>query len=164
MGGFGGAISTASRVGTITATLTVGTLLRIMDWRHMLWVSSAIGGVLILLVLFLVREKPPHQLLVVDNTLSEDLSHPFFNTTLKKAFIIMLLDKRFILIAASMMGLTILWDFLNFVPLYLNESLNISTADAAMATASFPVGSLISVLIGGFFFDSLSKKFASANI
>jgi sugar phosphate permease len=160
-----GAISTASRVGTITATLTVGALLQMMDWRHMLLVSCTIGCSLVLMVLFFIKEQPPQKIIANEITsgtkisnINEYLHHPFYETTIKQAFFIFIRDKRFLLIASSMMGLTILWDFLNFVPLYLNEILNISTSESATATAAFPIGSLISVLIGGFLFDKLSKQ------
>jgi sugar phosphate permease len=154
-----GLISTSSRVGTITATLTVGALLHSMDWRHMLWVTTGIGCFLVLLAWFFIKESPP---VPIDSKVLETadryIDHPFYQTTLKEAFFMFLKSKRFLLICGSMMGLTILWDFLNFVPLYLNESLQISSADAALATSSFPIGSLISVLVGGFLFDKLSRK------
>jgi OPA family sugar phosphate sensor protein UhpC-like MFS transporter len=154
-----GLISTSSRVGTITATLTVGALLRSMDWRQMLLVSAGIGTGLVLMATFLIRENPPVSPdTTLDNTDDPHIDHPFYQTTLKEAFFEFLGSKRFLLICGSMMGLTILWDFLNFVPLYLNERMGLSTADSAMATSSFPIGSLVSVLIGGFLFDKLSRK------
>ena len=55
------------------------------------------------------------------------------------------------------MGLTILWDFLAFVQIYLKETLDISPAEASMASSAFPAGSLISVLCGGYVFDMLSR-------
>jgi sugar phosphate permease len=117
------------------------------------------------MVLFFIKEQPPQKIIANEITsgtkisnINEYLHHPFYETTIKQAFFIFIRDKRFLLIASSMMGLTILWDFLNFVPLYLNEILNISTSESATATAAFPIGSLISVLIGGFLFDKLSKQ------
>ncbi len=154
-----GVISTSSRVGTITATLTVGALLRVMDWRQMLWVTAAIGAGLVIIASLFIRETPPvlMEMSSADGE-SKHFDHPFYQTTLKEALVLFFKSKQFLLICGSMMGLTILWDFLNFVPLYLNESLSISTADAALATSSFPIGSLVSVLVGGFIFDKLSRK------
>ncbi len=56
------------------------------------------------------------------------------------------------------MGLTILWDFLYFVPFFLKDTVGISESQAAMATSLFPVGSLISVFIGGYVFDKLQGR------
>jgi hypothetical protein len=58
----------------------------------------------------------------------------------------------------SLMGLTILWDFLLMVPMYLQDTLALDTAQASRAASAFPLGSLISVLIGGFVFDRLDRK------
>jgi sugar phosphate permease len=130
-----------------------------MDWRLMLWVAAAIGAGLVIIASLFIRECPP-VVVQVSSTDSENkyISHPFYQTTLKEALVLFFKSKQFLLICGSMMGLTILWDFLNFVPLYLNESLSMSTADAALATSSFPIGSLVSVLVGGFIFDKLSRK------
>lgn len=159
-----GLISTSSRVGTITATIAVGGLLKHLDWRHMLWVSASIGATLALLFGFLVREKPsigrPQSQINTHKSTPNDshVHHPFSQMTLKQAFFRFFRSRRFLLIGGSMMALTVLWDFLNFVPIYLNENLKLSSADAASATASFPIGSLISVLMAGFFFDKLSRN------
>ena len=56
------------------------------------------------------------------------------------------------------MGLTILWDFLLMVPLYLRDTLDMSVSAASMASSAFPFGSLFSVLVGGFVFDKLSRR------
>ena len=56
------------------------------------------------------------------------------------------------------MGLAILWDFLTFVPIYLKETLAISSANAVMASSAFPFGSFISVLVGGYVFDKLPRE------
>lgn len=158
-----GLISTASRVGTITATFAVSALLRILDWRQVLWVSAGIGSCLFLLAFFLIKERPGKNEVAREQAAESPgpesyLGHPFYGKTLRQALTSSLRNKRFLLICAAMMGLTILWDFLNFVPLYLKDSLQLSVADAALATSSFPIGSLLSVLIGGFIFDKLGRE------
>jgi sugar phosphate permease len=55
------------------------------------------------------------------------------------------------------MGLGILWDFLLMVPLFLQDTLHLAEADASRAASAFPFGSLISVLVGGYVFDKLSR-------
>ncbi len=56
------------------------------------------------------------------------------------------------------MSLTILMGFQNFLPLYLKEIYNLSPGKAGIASSVFPLGSMFSVLIGGFIFDKLTKK------
>ena len=156
-----GLISTSSRAGTITATLSVGGLLQFLNWQQVLWVTSGVGIFLVLLAWFFIKEYPTSTVKSNSSTLILDdpyKNHPFFQIRLLEAFYRFLKNKRFLLISGSMMGLTILWDFLNFVPIYLNESLHLSSADAALATSSFPIGSLVSVLVGGFLFDKLPRK------
>jgi MFS family permease len=42
--------------------------------------------------------------------------------------------------------------------MYLQDTLGLDTAQASRAASAFPLGSLISVLIGGFVFDRLDRK------
>jgi sugar phosphate permease len=154
-------ISTASRIGTITATFTVGALLQKMEWRQMLLVSASVGFSLFLMAWLFIREQPAMEQPGDgrdDKTESSHKDHPFYQLSLNQAARRFWRDKRFLLITLSMMMLTILWDFLNFVPIYLNEVLKLDTASAATATSSFPIGSLISMLFSGFFFDKWSRK------
>lgn len=154
-----GLISTSSRVGTITATFVVSALLRHMEWRQMLLITASVGAGLFLLAFLFMKERARAITpLSVDATKSMDTAHPFEQLSLKQAFWEFLRNSRFQLICVSMMGLTILWDFLNFVPLFLKESLALTVADAALATSSFPIGSLVSVLLGGFIFDKLTPR------
>ena len=56
------------------------------------------------------------------------------------------------------MCLTILMAFQSFIPIYLKEVFNLSPGKAGIASSVFSVGSMFSVLIGGFVFDKLTKK------
>ncbi|MEY4615269.1 MAG: hypothetical protein RJB66_229 [Pseudomonadota bacterium] len=156
-----GLISTSSRVGTISATLIVSALLRNMEWRQMLLISATIGGSLFIIAYLFIKEYPAIPInRAMGNATKEaeaNAVHPFAALNLNDAIKEFFRSRRFYLICASMMGLTILWDFINFVPVYLKESLKISASDAAMATSSLPLGSLVSVLLGGFIFDKLSR-------
>jgi sugar phosphate permease len=86
------------------------------------------------------------------------VGHPLHGKSLKFALLDFLGSKRVWLIFLAMMGLTILTDFLSFVPIFLKETLDISNAEAAMTASAFPIGAFVSVLIGGYVFDSLSTK------
>jgi MFS transporter, OPA family, sugar phosphate sensor protein UhpC len=65
---------------------------------------------------------------------------------------------RFWLISCSLMGLTILWDYLLVVPHYLHDIFGLEPAQASRAASAIPLGSLLSVLVGGFVFDRLDRK------
>lgn len=154
-----GVLSTSSRVGTITALFVLGALLNILSWRQTLWVAGGIGILLVCASFFLITEKPPFSVKSEgEKPDEEEEDHPLKGTSLKEALLIFAKSGRVWLISISMMGLTILWDFLDFLPLYLKESLKISSADAASITMAFPAGALISVLLGGYFFDKLPRK------
>ena len=158
-----GVLSTSSRVGTIIATFVLGALLAYMSWRSVLLAAAGVGGLVVLYCLFRLKEHPlPEPEKIGDNKSvaaeeTNDTPHPFDGTTLAQALKCFLVSSRFWLITGSMMGLTILWDFLNFVPIYLRETLEISESEAAMATSAFPAGSFVSVLVGGYVFDRLDR-------
>ena len=48
------------------------------------------------------------------------------------------------------MSLTILMAFQSFLPLYLKEVFNLSAGEAGISSSVFPLGSMLSVFIGGF--------------
>ncbi len=157
-----GIISTSSRVGTIIASLALGAMLTdtVGSWRMVLGVASAIGGVCTLVFVFTLREAPnvePAELTADDVSKKPNTPHVLDGTTLGAAVLSFFRSPQFWLITASMMGLSILWDFLGFLPNFLKESFGFDDAKAAMAPSAFPMGSLISVLCGGFIFDKISR-------
>jgi len=153
-----GVISTSSRVGTICALAVLGYLLSVFTWRETLWFAGVVGIALVCISFFLIKEKPPFRVEGGGNSEEELKDHPFQGLDLFHALLEFAKSLRFWLIAASMMGLTILWDCLDFLPLYFTQSLKISSTQAATITTAFPAGALISVLLGGFFFDKLSPR------
>ena len=160
-----GILSTSSRVGTLTATFLLGTLLTWISWRGMLWAAAAAGVLIAIFYAFAMKDRPSGTIPSpgLDN---EDLeqftdtrrAHPFDGLTLLQALPRFFCSLRFWLIAGSLMGLTILWDFLLVVPMYMQDTLGLDTAQASRAASAFPLGSLISVLAGGFVFDRLDRK------
>lgn len=159
-----GILSTSSRVGTLTATFVLGSLLAWMSWREMLWIAAIIGSGVALFYGLMMQERPataiPEERAGEPETgaLIAKPAHPFDELTLAAALPRMFASLRFWLIAASLMGLTILWDFLLFVPMYLQDVLQLEEAQASRAASAFPLGSLISVLVGGYVFDRLERK------
>jgi sugar phosphate permease len=157
-----GILSTSSRVGTLAATFCLGSLLASTSWRGMLWIAAGMGIVAAVVFAFLLKERPDAALSSVDDAQSEPgtappAPHPFEGMTVFEAIPCLLRSRQFWLIAGSLMGLGILWDFLLMVPLFLQNTLHLSAADASRAASAFPFGSLISVLIGGYVFDKLSR-------
>ncbi|MCH2141214.1 MAG: MFS transporter [Phycisphaerales bacterium] len=156
-----GIIATSSRVGTILAMLALGALLQWMSWRWMLLVASGIG---ILATTFIFRtlvDHPVEPLPLEDDgreTSGVSDDHPLAGITLPAALRVFFCSSRFWLITFSLMGLTILWDFLFFLPSFLKDTLELDASKAAMVTSAFPAGSLISVLTGGFLFDKMSRR------
>ena len=49
-------------------------------------------------------------------------------------------------------------DFLNFIPIYLSESLGLSASVASMAGTSFPIGMFVALIVSGFLYDRFSKR------
>lgn len=157
-----GILSTSSRVGTLAATFGLGSLLAVMSWRGILWLSAGAGVVSAIVFAFLLKERPPAELATPGSTdepghLPRSSPHRFDGMTLRTVVPHILGSVQFWLIATSLMGMTILWDFLQMVPLFLQDTLHLSAADSSRAASAFPFGSLISVLIGGFVFDKLSR-------
>ena len=155
-----GLISTASRSGAILASLGLGALLIVLDWREILWLCAVLGILTSVLWFFAAKENPPPDAKDAEAEAeppspSLDPNHPMFGTSLKQALRAFSRSSRVWLIFFGMAGLTILTDFQSFVPLFLTETLGLSSAQAAMTGSAFPIGALIAVLGGGILFDSL---------
>lgn len=161
-----GILSTSSRVGTLTATFVLGSLLAWISWRGMLWIAATAGMCIAVFYAFAMKDKPDTAIPDEDSespaistgSILSKIPHAFDGTTLLQALPHFFSSLRFWLISGSLMGLTILWDFLLMAPMYLQDTLGLNTAQASRAASAFPLGSLISVLIGGFVFDRLDRK------
>ena len=158
-----GVLSTSSRVGTLTATFGLSLLLAWMSWRGMLWTAAALGTATAIAFAILMRERPAAPLPTADDARLESLTapvapHPLDGTTIRQAIPRLLSSGQVWLIAGSQMGLSILFDFLMMVPMFLQDTLRLPAAEASQAASAFPLGSLISVLLGGYVFDKLSRR------
>ena len=160
-----GVLSTSSRVGTLIATFCLGALLTVLPWRSILVVSAVAGGLTAVVFFVLLKERPRRTPAASEFTTNTGLAsaapHALdglgFGHTLQR----FASSRQFWLITGSLMGLTILWDFLLMVPMYLEDTLSLPMARASMAASAFPFGSLISVLCGGYVFDRISRKTAA---
>ncbi len=161
-----GILSTSSRVGTMAAMFGLGSLLAWISWRYVLWISAGLGILAAIAFVLLLKERPGASSTAAADGGAEPgpapaKPHPFDGTTLAEFIPRLAGSVQFWLIAASLMGLGILWDFLLMVPLFLQTTLQLSDADASRAASAFPFGSLISVLIGGYVFDKLNRRYTA---
>ncbi|MFO0902035.1 MAG: MFS transporter [Pirellulales bacterium] len=157
-----GVLSTSSRVGTLAATFLLGSLLAWISWRVMLGAAAVVGAIVAVYYALRMRERPEEPLAESSSSSSAQSAaqsarepHPFDRLSLGQACPHFVRSLSFWLIAASLMGLTILWDFLLLAPMYLQDTLGLSAASASQAASAFPFGSLIAVLGGGYLFDRL---------
>lgn len=159
-----GVISTSSRVGVMTATLFLGHLLSSgVAWRTLFWVSAGIGTAMMALGLVFLRSgpkdvglSPPTSEGFEDHSVEDD--HPLKDHTFSKALKVFFFSSRVWLISLTMVFTTMMMDFLNFIPLYLSQSLGLSSGSAGKAGTAFPAGCFIAVLGAGFLYDRLSTR------
>jgi sugar phosphate permease len=94
--------------------------------------------------------------------LSDGVEHTNFSETLKSIFrwlIILKRDLCFVYISLSIMMLYVLYDFVGYAPLYLNQATGLSASDAATASAFFPLGAFFSLVIFGYLYDKLKFEY-----
>lgn len=160
-------ISTSSRVGTIAAGLFLGYLLSLISWRAVFVVSAVLTSVVVVLMFFFLKERPQRVGLppLVDHheddaEMPEQIAappHPFDRLTLWQVCWQFARSGRFWFICFSLVFLTILMDFLTFIPIYLSEALSISSSQASMAGSTFPAGMFAALVLTSFVYDRLSK-------
>lgn len=155
-----GVISTSSRVGVMTATMFLGYLLTFLSWRSLFHVSAAIALTLVVVCFFFLRRGPEEVGLAppqVDSP-GESAKHRLDGSSFAQACKVFAASPRVWLICLSMAFTTVLMDVLNFIPLYLTESLGLDPGQAGMATTSFPAGCFVAVLAAGYVYDTLSRR------
>jgi OPA family sugar phosphate sensor protein UhpC-like MFS transporter len=158
-----GVISTSSRVGVMTATLFLGYLLsRGLPWRQLFMVSAGVGVAMMIVGFFLLKSSPESVGLtppVADGQIADEKpSHPLDGLTFKQGLGVFIRSRRVWLISITMWFTTILMDFLNYIPLFLAESLGLEPGQAGMAGTVFPAGCFVAVLAAGVLYDKLSHK------
>ena len=160
-----GILSSSSMSSSLFTSVLMGSLLLLISWRWVIASSLPIAGIFAILLFFYLKQSPTDVGLKAmpsvdgdDNSDNPKNKHHLDNATLGEALICFIKSIRFWLICVSIMSLTILMSFQNFLPLYLKEVFNLSPGKAGIASSVFPLGSMFSVLIGGFVFDKLTKK------
>ncbi len=159
-------ISTSSRVGTFSAGLFVGALLLVVGWRTAFAVTGAVTAAVFVGIYFTLTSKPAELDLEAPEIPKPDQdvgapkapAHPLDGTTLLYACGRFASSPRVWLICLAMVFLTILMDFMVFIPIYLAESLELDPGQAAMAGSTFPIGMFAAMLASIVFYDRLSKN------
>ena len=157
-----GITATSSRVHTAIAAVILGILVAAFGWRSSFVIVGSFYFVASFVFLYLIKSSPTK---VGLKDLSEGLEHTNFSETLKSIFkwlIILKKDVCFVYISLTMMMLYVLYDFLGYAPLYLNQATGLSAADAATASAFFPLGAFFSLVIVGYLYDKL--KFENVRV
>ncbi len=169
-------ISTSSRVGTITAGLVLGYLLSLVSWRAVFVVSAVLTAGVVVLLFFFLEERPEQAGLVslaehsgtdgddqpsaTDDEGPKAVAHPhrFDALTLPQVCAQFIRSGRVWFICLSLVFLTIVMDFLTFIPIYLAEALSITASKASMAGSVFPGGMFAALVFTSFVYDLLPKK------
>ena len=155
-------ISTSSRVGTISAGLLVGAVIVVWSWRGAFMVTGSIAVLVLILGWFFLKRRPADVGLTPPEEASESDEkrppHPLDGTTLRQACLVFAKTPRVLLIFLSLALLTILMDFLIFIPPYLMETLNLEPGVAAMLGSIFPVGAFVALIACSIFYDRFSKR------
>jgi sugar phosphate permease len=155
-------ISTSSRVGTVTAGLLLGYLLTFCRWQTVFLVSGAIGLVAAGLCAARLANSPEDVGLAPPEPDEEAEDQPagphrLDGTTLPQACWVFAASARFWLICVAMALLTVMMDFINFIPVYLSETLEISAGGAGMAGSVFPASMFVALLASSAFYDRFRK-------
>lgn len=154
-----GLLSTSSRIGTLAASLGPAALAAFLPWRGVLLAAAVLGIAAAIIALILlpaednsIQQNPQSQ----QNT--DSTPHPFAGVSLGKALCGFFTSPRFLLMAAALMGLAVLWDFLMLAPMLLHDSLRLTNEQSLRAVSAVPFGSLLSLLVGGLLFDRLARR------
>ena len=160
-----GILSSSSMSSSFFTSLLMSSILLIASWRVTIYTSLPITVIFLIFLYFYLKQSPADTEISCKNINTSEIkiknpgeNHFLENSSVKEAIIIFLRSYRFWLISISIMCLTILMSFHGFIPIFLNDNFEVSAGQASLASSTFPLGSMFSVLIGGFVYDKLSKK------
>jgi OPA family glycerol-3-phosphate transporter-like MFS transporter len=165
-------LSTSSRLGASLSMILLGSLLTVFTWQNVFRTAGVLGLCVVACIALFLKANPRDVGLapLEDQNAGGDSGTPQDQNTEPKAAHF-LDDKnpaealwafaksgRFWLVCSSLMCTTILMDFILFLPLYLTSFEGVSSARAASWASAFPIGCLLALVVGGFVYDSVSRK------
>ena len=155
-----GIISSSSRFSSVVTTLGLGSLFLVISWQGVIATAVAIAGAVLLIIIFILKQSPKDVGLeaTTEEKAVKKKPHPLDDLTLSQALLYFAKSPRVWLICLSIACLTVLFEFQGFIPIYLKETFGLTAGIAVMSASSFPIGSLIASLLGGFVFDVINKR------
>ncbi len=159
-------ISMSSRVGTVAGGILVSWLLLTVSWRAVFLAAAAPAMLVAVLIWFVLKERPEDVGLTLPsaddesaNPTQEKQAHALDATTVGQACGAFVRSPRVLLMALSIFLLSILMDFITFMPIYLSESLSFSDSKAALIGSTiFPAGMFAALFLCSLGYDWMSKK------
>ena len=158
-------LSISSRSGVLASTFFLGYLLTRLSWHWLFWVAALVGFAAAATAFFFLKAKPqdldlppPQDDTELVEPEAERAPHPLDQKSIGQAMLIFALSPLCWLICLSQSMLQILMDFLNFIPLYLTDSLQLTPGQAGMAGSILPAGCLAALVLAGFTYDRLTKS------
>ncbi len=160
-----GFIATSSRISSVATTLLLSSLLLVMSWRGLFFIAALLALMIVFVLPKYLKDSwqdsgdmSAESEQTVDTLSTWSSAHPLHDVDTVAAILFFIKSSRFWLISLGIASLAVLFEFQVFIPIYLSETFSLIPAEAGMASAAFPMGSLIAVFAGGFVFDKLSKK------
>ena len=150
-----GIVSTSSRIHTAVSAVLFGVLVAAYSWRSSFVMVGSFYVAAALLFFYLMKSSPAKVGLM---DYSESVDQTSIAETLKGIFKwlgVLKNDLCFVYITIMMMMMFVLYDFIGYAPLYLNQATGLTASAAATASGFFPLGALTSVVIFGFLYDNL---------
>ena len=165
-------ISTSSRVGTMLAGFAVFQLLQYTNWRSAFYMFAGVTALIVIVGYFLLKERPSDIGVSIDLNeepernvgTTEELEtvnqapHPMDTLSIGQACLAFAKSGRVWFISLSIALLTILMDFIIFIPLYLDEAVGLDSKQAPLGLIAFAGGMFCALIATSLFYDRLNKK------
>ncbi|TPW21755.1 MAG: hypothetical protein FD126_375 [Elusimicrobia bacterium] len=154
-----GVISTSSRLSSVLSTLLLGALLARVSWQTVFLTAAGLGLTVAATVFLFLKAGPADVGLPPPAAAADGAApaHPLDGVGLGEALVHFAKSGRVWLMCVSLMCTTVLMEVIGFLPLYLKETLGLAPAQAAAASAVFPAGCFVALLLGGWLYDRVSR-------
>jgi sugar phosphate permease len=156
-------LSTSSRASVVLGSMFFGWLLGYLHWRTVAILSSVMALLVYAICRFFLRDRPAdvgisaaQQATVADS--EGESQHPLNGTTCWQGLLAFARSTRVWWVIVMLMALTCAMAFLDFLPAYLLGNFGLTPQQAAMASSTMPLGSLIGLVASIACYDRFSKR------
>eukprot|EP00698_Gefionella_okellyi_P016794 TRINITY_DN4834_c0_g1_i1.p1 TRINITY_DN4834_c0_g1~~TRINITY_DN4834_c0_g1_i1.p1 ORF type:complete len:528 (+),score=113.40 TRINITY_DN4834_c0_g1_i1:202-1785(+) len=173
-----GIVSSSSRLGAASGGLLLGLLEHQagLAWSQVLWVAGGIVASATVLNLIFLKQRPEDAGLSTKDLSAEQQADGTVKVTASS--VTMVAQRRpirvivrqyardprvWLMCFGSYFG-TICFEFDQFVPIFLNRVYQMTPGEAGMASAAFPGGMFVSLMLSGVIMDKLSRRGAAIYI